>query len=247
MKLPDPYSARSGSPENRIVFAGSQLIGTRDTQEDAMGAFVDECFVLSDGVSGVPHGDVASRLTVDTTVWGYKHIRMRPYYWEDKQKLLARMFRSTNLSVWQKRKESGYEDGLAATLSVVIIGAHHLWAGSIGDSPIYMYRDGLIDTLAEPDTDDIGRLTQAIGIQRLGLAPHIKKEIFLPGDIIIMATDGVTDFVSEDELRVACEMAGTSSQSAANAVVHLLRQAEENGSDGNKTAYIIVKQKILRE
>jgi serine/threonine protein phosphatase PrpC len=222
-----------------VLFAGSQLQGRRKTQEDTLKNYDNECFVIADGVSGLPHGDVASALAADSAVWGYKLIRQRKFYWSDKQLLLKRIFRSSNISVWQKRKESGFLQGLASTLSVVIVNKHKIWAGTVGDSGILLYRDGLIDILTPSDCDENGNLTDALGFRRFGLVPHIAAEKFLPGDILCMATDGVLSHVSEDELRVIFEMTGSTDQSISTAVTQLLTTAYENGSGDNLTAYMI--------
>mgnify|MGYP001614428842 CR=1 FL=1 len=166
-------------------------------------------------------------------------MRQRPYYWADKRLLLKRIFRSSNLAVWQKRRESGFEEGLATTLSVVITGPNKIWVGSVGDSSILLYRDSLIDVLTPPDLDEKGKLTNALGFRRLGLVAHIAVEEFLAGDIIVMTTAGVTNYVGEDQIRVVCEMAGDTTESLTNAVVHLLRSAQENGCEDTMTACIV--------
>jgi serine/threonine protein phosphatase PrpC len=226
-------------PSEQILFAGSQLQGRRKTQEDSLKNYQAECFAIADGVSGIPNGDVASDLAVDSAIWGYTLIRQRKFYWSDKQLLLKRIFRSSNISVWQKRKEYGFHDGLASTLSVVIVGPHKIWAGTVGDSSVLLYREGLIDILTPADCDENGNLTDALGFRRFGLVPHIAVEKFLPGDILCMGTDGVFGHVSEDELRITFEMAGRTDQNISSAVTHLLETAYENGSGDNMTAYMI--------
>lgn len=239
MKFPDPIQLVARPSREKIVFAGSQLSGNQSSQDDYFINFNDECFVISDGVAMLPHGDVAAKLASETAIWGYKHVRHRPYYWADKKLLLKRIFRSSNLAVWQKRRESGFELGLATTLNVAIIGPNKIWVGGVGDSSVLLYREGLIDVLTSPDIDEKGRLTNALGLKRLGLVAHITVEEFVPGDIVVMATAGVTNYVSEDEIRVVCEMAGDTTESLTNAVVQLLRTAEEKGSRDNMTACIM--------
>ncbi len=241
MKFVDPLAFKTKEPRQSILFAGSQLQGGKESQEDFFINFNDECVVVTDGVEGVPHGDVAATLAAETAIWGYKHIRQRPFYWADKKLFLKRIFRSSNLAVWQKRREHGFEAGLATTLSVAMIGTHAIWVGSVGDSGILLYREGLIDILTPQDVDQMGRLTNAIGLKRLGLVPHIAVEKFLPGDILLLATGGVLNHISEDQLRATFEVSGTTTDSLTTAVVHLLKTAEENGSIDNMTACMIKK------
>lgn len=239
--FPDPMVLKSKAPHEIILSAGSRLGGIQQTQEDYFINFQDECFVLTDGFTGLPHADVAAKLVNDTAIWGYKLVRQRPFYWADKQQLLRRIFRSSNLTVWQKRRERGFEDGLATTLSVVIVSQNKMWAGSVGDSPIYLYRDGLIDEVTPADRDQQGALTNMLGMRRLGLVPHLAVERLLPGDIVVMMTAGVSDYVGEDELRATLEMAGDTKQSLETAVTHLISTAAEHGSEGKLTACILKK------
>ena len=239
MRLPDPLTLKVKALRETIVFAGSQLQGKREIQEDYFINYNDECFVIADGVGGLPNGQVAAKLASETALWGYKHIRQRPFYWRDKALLLRRIFRSTNLAVWQKRREDGFEAGLATTLVVAIVTPQKIWIGSVGDSSAYLYRDGLIDELTKADVDESGMLTKVIGIERLGLVPAVATERFLPGDTLLLATDGVTHYISEDQIRATFEVIGDTAESVTNGVVHLLRTAEEQGSDDNMTACII--------
>ena len=243
MKFPDPLTLKSLAVGDTIIFAGSQLTGVKHLQEDYYNSFNDECFVIADGVSEMSHSEVAAKLAGETAIWGYKHVRQRPFYWADKRLLLKRIFRSCNLTLWQKRKEYGFEAGLGAALGVVIASTNKVWAGSVGDGSIFIYRESLIDEMTPPDIDKKGKLTDMLGIKRLGLIPHLAVESFLPGDIIVMATSGVSCFVSEDELRVSLEMSGGTKESLNTAVVHLLRTAEENGSTGNMTVCVIKRKR----
>lgn len=239
MRFADPLRLKSHLPKETIIFAASQLQGSREIQEDYFINFNDECFVIADGVGGVPHGEVAARLACETALWGFKHIRQRPFYWADKKLLLKRMFRSSNLAVWQKRREEGFEAGLETTLLVAMFAAHKVWVGTVGDSSALLFREGLIDEMARHDVNENGNLTKVIGMQRLGIVPSISIEKFLPRDILLLATDGVMNYVSEDQLRATFEVVGDTIESVTNAVVHILRTAQEQGSDDNMTACVV--------
>lgn len=241
MKFFDPFSVPPPAPRERILFAAAQLQGERDAQEDFFLNYNDECFVIADGVGGQLHGDTAAQLAAETAIWGYKHIRLRPFYWLDKIKLIKRIFRSTNLTIWQKQRETGFEDGLATTLLVCIVTTQNFYIGSAGDSSAFLYRDGLIDLLTHEDRDSEGRLTKALGTQRLGLIVQTRVEKFLGGDIVLLATDGVVDYVNEEEIRSILERAGDTVQTIETAVETLVQTAQKNGSTDNMTACLIRK------
>jgi serine/threonine protein phosphatase PrpC len=217
---------------NSVIVAGSQLTGGSKLKQDYLGNYNDECIVIADGAGDAAHGDVAATLAGETAIWGYKHIRQRPFYWADKRLLLRRIFRSSNITVWQKRREKGFETGLGASLAMVIIGGYKFWVGTAGNTRVLLYREGLIDVLTPPDAC-------MLGVKRFGLIPHVVVEKLLPRDIILLVTEGVLNFLDEDQLRATFEVTGDTEESIMNAVTHILRTAEENGSHGSLTACMI--------
>lgn len=245
MKFVDPIVVQMRKVKDSVVIAGSRLVGNGKKQRDYFTIFRDECVVMADGHCDTVHGDEAAKLAGETALWGYKLIRQRPFYWADRRLLLRRIFRSTNMTIWQKRREKGFETGLTTTLAVVVIGGVKFWVGTAGDTRVLLYREGLIDILTPTDVDKNGELTRVLGVKRLGLVPHVTVEKMLPRDIILIATSGVIDFLDEEQLRVTFEVTGDTEESLTNAITHLLRTAEENGSYGSLAACII--KRIHRE
>jgi protein phosphatase len=239
MKNSNPIVFTGEDLQSTVVFAAGQLQGGREKQEDRVGYFRDECFCLADGVGGMPHGDTAAELAVETALWGYQHIRLRPTYWLDKRNFMRRIFRTTNIRVWQKRKEPGFGEGLATTLVVLMIGPKNVWVGTIGDSSAFLFREGLIAEPTRKDSDESGLLTSAIGIRRFGLVPHFAGEPFLARDIAVLCTDGVAAFIGEEELRTILADCGTTKQSVTDAVIRILDAARHNGSTDNMSAILV--------
>jgi len=239
MKFADPIVVQMRKVNDSVVITGSRLTRDGTKQRDYFSIFRDECVVIADGYSDTKHGDVAAKLAEETALWGYKLIRQRPFYWADRRLLLRRIFRSSNMTIWQKHREKGFETGLTTTLAVVIIGGQKFWVGTAGDTRVLLYRESLIDILTPTDVDQNGGLTRALGFKRLGLVPHVVVEKMLPRDTILVATSGVIDFLDEEQIRVTFEVTGDTQESLANAVTHLLSTAAENGSPGSLTACII--------
>jgi PPM family protein phosphatase len=239
MRYPDPLALKRRLQEETFIYASCQNKGTRKKQEDYIGNVNDECFVVADGVGGMPHGDTAAIVASEAAIWGYKHIRLRPFYWADKRLLLKRIFRSSNMTVWQKRREAGFETGLATTLAVAIIGLQKIWVGSVGDTSIFLYREGLIDFLTPIDADSLGNLTNALGLKRLGCIPHVAVEKFLPRDILLIATDGVTGYIKEEEMRATLEAIGDTAQSLQDGASQLIKIALDHGGTDNMTVSLI--------
>ena len=239
MKFADPLGLKYEQPREIILFAASQLQGKRESQEDYFVNFNDECFTIADGVGSMPHGEVASQLAAETAVWGYKHIRQRDFYWRDKKLLLKRIVRTTNMTIWQKQRETGFTDGMATTLLVLIVGDKNIWMGNVGDASAFFLHEGKMSRLTKEDVDAQGNLTKVLGKQRLGIVPQVAIERFYPNDVVLLATDGVARYVSEKEIQLILENSGRTTESVTDAVVATLRKAEANGSTDNMTAVIV--------
>lgn len=239
MRFPDTYTIRRQTPRDSVIFAAAQLLGAQDTQEDYFLNFNDECFVLSDGVSSMPNGEAAAKLACETALWGYKHIRQHPYYWLDKKLFMKRIFRSTNLAVWQKQREKGFEEGLATTLMVLMVGAKNYWIGHAGNSSAWLFRNREITKLTHDDTTANGVLTKAVGFKRLGLLPKFKSGVFEVDDVLLLTSDGAGEYLTAKDMIDCLSTVGSTNEEATRAVTGLLRLAESNGSKENSSAIII--------
>lgn len=244
MKIADPLAQKFREPASTLLFAVAQEQGTRPVQEDAFSFFSDECFALADGVGGMPHGADAASLAVETAVWAYKHIRQRKYYWEDKKLFMKRIFRTANMTVWQKHRESGFEEGLATTLLVAMFGPQSYWVGTAGDTAAFLLHDGVVSRLTHEDRDTFGSLTKALGIKRLGLIPAYATGKFSPDDMLLLATDGVADYVSREDMATLLAGAGCSEESLAVCCRQLLAHAAAAGSTDNRTAVILTRTSV---
>lgn len=226
---PDDFfvKPKPAKPRDVILFAGK-----------GFSHFTDECFIIADGFSGLPHAKEAENLTTETALWAYKVVRQRPFYWKEKLPFLKRIFRSTNLRLWQKRRDPGFDAGLASALMVLIVIQDYFWLGSAGNCNSFLYRDGLIDILTKRDVED-GMMTKAVGFARKQLIPTMHSEKLLEHDTILLATDSVTDFVNEDEMRSIFEEVGMTQESLKIAVDKLCEVAKAAGSRDTMSACIV--------
>lgn len=220
-------------PKDVILFAG-----------EGFTHFNDECFIIADGVESLPHAKEAQELTAETAVWAYKVIRQSPFYWKEKLSFLKRIFRSTNLRLWQKRRDPGYDGGLGSALMVLIVIEDYFWLGSAGNCNSFLFRDGLIDILTARDVDPEGMLMKAVGFSRKQLVPAMHSEKLLEHDVILLASDSVADYVGEDQMREIIESAGQTNESLGAAVKKLAEAARANGS-GGEISLCMVKRIVI--
>lgn len=239
MKAFDPFAPQAQKPEDAILFAGLS-VSPEGTKESYFSGFNNECVVLSESLRGYPHGDTAARFATETALWGYKLVRTKLCYWSKKELFIRRIFRSTNLALWQKKREAEFAAGIGVSLAVVIYDVKKFWVGSVGVISILLYRDGLIDEVTPLDEDESGHIaTRALGFQRLGLKPNISMQPAVCGDTLLIATPEIMNNISEDDVRVAFEVSGSDGDGLRSALIHIIEQAKSNGGNRNMTACMI--------
>ncbi|WP_294984726.1 protein phosphatase 2C domain-containing protein [Tabrizicola sp.] len=144
---------RSREPRYDVASGISQ--GARDYQEDAITAdfpvgaeagFV----VLADGMGGHAAGDVASKVVLTEV---YSELK---FHYADVEAFEARapeILRSVanlaNETLRQHAETHPETDGMGATLVVPALVENRLWWISIGDSPLFLYRNGRLSQLNE--------------------------------------------------------------------------------------------------
>ena len=144
---------RSREPRYDVASGISQ--GARDYQEDAITAdfpvgaeagFV----VLADGMGGHAAGDVASKVVLTEV---YSELK---FHYADVEAFEARapeILRSVanlaNDTLRQHTDPHPETDGMGATLVVPALVENRLWWISVGDSPLFLYRNGRLSQLNE--------------------------------------------------------------------------------------------------
>jgi serine/threonine protein phosphatase PrpC len=154
---------------------------------------------------------------------------------------LKRIFRSTNLAVWQKRREKGFEHGLVTTLLVLMVGPKNFWIGHAGNTSAWLYHKGTITKLTNEDIGAGGTVTKAVGIARLGLTPHITTGILEIGDTILLATAGVADVLTEKEMRMYLDMAADNVDDIQHACEGLVACAKKH-TQRESLAVVMIKR-----
>lgn len=220
-------------PKSVILFAGVNY-----------SYFNDECFIITDGVQSLSHARVAEELTAETALWAYKAIRQSPFYGKERLPFLKRIFRSTNLRLWQKRRDPGFSAGLACALMTLIVIDNYFWLGSAGNCNSFLFRDGLIDVLTRRDVDDELTITKAVGFSRKQLIPNMHSEKLLENDMILLATDSIVNYVSEDQMRAVFEKVGATNESLRVAVDTLADIAKKAGSRDTISS-VLVKRIVV--
>lgn len=239
MRIVDPYRVKASKPKTQIIISSSTRQGTAIRQEDVVDIFSDECIVLTDGLSTSLHGDIVSRVATDTAIWAYKHIRLHPSYWIDKKLFMKRIFRSSNMAVWQKLREKECEGGAQTTLTVTIIGPQNVWVGQAGDTGVFLYREGSLKQLTFFERSKNGLPIHVLGVKRLGLVHTFVSAEFLPHDVLMLLTDGAWEHVDNALLKSIAQNAGSTRESLEASSELLLDTVMKRGGKSNMSIAMV--------
>lgn len=205
--------------------------------------------VVADGMGGYEGGQEASRLAVDTIV----EIYAQPGD-DEPQALLLKAFASAHERIREQAAANPSLYGMGTTCTAAAIVAGHLLFVHVGDSRLYLIRDGEISQLTR-DHSYVGRLVESGLISRDEAEFHPQRHILTAalgtigelitdsppsplelkkGDALLLCTDGLWGQVRDPEL--LREVNDRSPEDACDALVTLARQ---RGGPDNITVQVL--------
>ena len=218
-------------------------------------------FVVCDGVGGRASGDLASKIAVDTLL-NYFRARKRKYhqsltatqeYLSVRAKMLGEAIQVTIHAVWEAAKPGAKEAGMACTLACALVDEHFFAIGHVGDTRIYLIRGGTIQQLTTDhsliteqvrlgfvssqtaNTSDLRNvILRALGTEET-VSPDLDDLMAASGDFLLLASDGLTSMVSEQDILHSI-IAATNLEEACS---DLIRLAKEAGGEDNITCLLI--------
>jgi len=165
--------------------------------------------VLCDGVGSAEAGAKASKRTVNYLINNFKN---RPKSWSI-EKSLRHFIKNINEILYREGIDEYERPEYVTTLSIAVIENNRLYGANVGDSPIWLERDGELIRLSIPHTsDEKGMehvLTQAIGLSE-SVEPYLFENNLRVGDRVIIASDGLEAVLSEDEILQKASLGATS-------------------------------------
>jgi serine/threonine protein phosphatase PrpC len=248
----------------RIVSGGVTDVGrVRSNNEDCYRILAPlNLFVLSDGMGGEAHGEIASALAVETVVKHCLEAENNPAApvfgetkagWSDKTKRLSSAVHLANKKIFLSAKENADQHGMGATLTAAWIDGSKLSIAHVGDSRAYLLRTGALQqltsdhslvaeqvrqgvlTLAEAEESEM----QSVLIRALGAQPDIEvdaeEQPLFARDVLLLCSDGLTRMVTEPEIAGTLQ-AETDAERAATKLVEL---ANDRGGGDNITVLVI--------
>ncbi len=174
--------------------------GKEVTSQDAYGVSVYDDIVVGivcDGVGSARAGKEAAQRTLNYLLNNFK---TRPASWSI-EKSLERFIHNINTILYEESLMAYERPEMLTTLSVVVIANDRLYGANVGDSPIYLKREGHLQKLSFEHTQSEGShiLTQAIGMEQR-VSPYMFENFIRPGDIILLCSDGLSTLLDEEEI-----------------------------------------------
>ncbi len=204
-------------------------------------------FLVADGMGGHRGGATASRLAGETVKAQYLGSEE-----EDIAAALRAALTRANARIFTEAQANPDLRGMGTTTSALVVRNNNAWFGHVGDSRIYLIRDGAIQQLTEDHSlvasmvrEGLLTSTEAENhprrnvLQRsMGVGEDVEIDVSGPlpvqeGDIFILCSDGLHGLVKERELlEIATSLP---LESTANEFV---RRALERGAPDNVTVIV---------
>lgn len=212
----------------------------RKTNEDTF-VVQPPLYAVCDGMGGANAGEVASGLAAETLA--VEVAKGTP---------LHVAAEAANTAVFQRAHDNLEQTGMGTTLTAFVLEGAVARFAHIGDSRAYLLRDGELRQVSDDhslvgEMVRDGRLTEAeaaihphrsILSRALGTEPQARIDEFtedlLPGDRLLLCSDGLSGPVSADDIRVA--LTRSDPQQAAE---RLILEARRQGGPDNITAVVV--------
>lgn len=197
-------------------------------------------YILADGMGGYHAGDVASRMLVEIMTG------MITKSSQGSVRALRSSIETANKIIYHKGKSEAEFEGMGSTVVAAIAEGNLLTVANVGDSRLYIIRDGLHQvtrdhSLVEQMVRD-GELVRGseeykakrhILTRAVGAEDSVDVDIFETeledGDYVLMCSDGLTNMVDDDRLLSVVTGTGGVRYKAGT----LVRMANENGGTDN--------------
>lgn len=216
-------------------------------------------FVVCDGMGGHAAGEVASQIAVDSIIEYFRD--QNPSASPEASladapmgaRMLAEAVKKANDAILRYASENVGTSGMGTTLVAARFSDNKFSIAHVGDSRIYLYRDGELLQLTEDHSlvmEQVRRgmltldeakqssaqniITRALGTDETTL-PDLGEFPAQPGDILLMTTDGVLRHVSDEEIRSILQQL-PSLDAASRTLIDL---ANEAGGHDNSTCILI--------
>lgn len=235
----------------RVQAATATDVGRRTNNEDAFLSLPDAgVFALADGMGGPPAGEVASAIFVESVVEAFGNAA--PSSIDAAAALLKEAYRLAHRRLAEHVKRYPDHDGMGCTADLLVVGREQYLLGHLGDSRVYLYREGELRQLTR-DHSLVQQLVDRGMISPLQARHHPMKNVLLrtlgaelepvydlsrggvsPGDLFLLCSDGLTEKLDEEAIAKILSPEIPLPQTVAT----LMEEAKSAGGSDNVTVVL---------
>lgn len=215
--------------------------------------------ILSDGMGGHKAGDVASQIAVDTIGDEWLELCGRTgagagITGSRRSDNLVAAVSTANEQIYTLSKNKPEFQGMGATVIAAHFDREGLCAVHLGDSRLYRHRRGALQLLTSDHThaqESVRQglisaeearggygwnlLLKALGVDAV-IEPDVISAKLAAGDVYLLASDGLTDAVGDDEIAERVDLGGSE---LPEAVEDLIDLANHNGGPDNISVVLV--------
>lgn len=220
------------------------------------GAYTAACVI--DGVGGYEGGEVAAAIARDTVL---EHLNRGG---GEALQLMREALVVANERIYSERASNPQRESMACVLTMALVDAsnNQFYYAHIGDTRLYLFRDDSLVKLTKDQSfvgylEDSGRLSEAEAMthpkrneinKALGFDPQMALHAdyietgsspFLPGDLLLLCSDGLTDLVNSADITAILRGDGSLQEKAAA----LVAAANRAGGKDNITVVLVENAK----
>jgi serine/threonine protein phosphatase PrpC len=248
----------------QIVSSGLSDVGRVRTNNEDSFRIVEalNLFILSDGMGGEAHGEVASAMAVDVINRycesdkedsGATVLDEAPSNISSRTRRLKSAVAQANFQIFQAAQKNPEQRGMGATITALWLKDTLLSIAHVGDSRAYLLRSGNLQQLTNDHSlvaEQVrrGLITpqqaeesemQSVLLRALGAHPEVEIDTdeveIIPRDVLLLCSDGLTRMVTEPEIAGALQAEMVPSAAAER----LIALANENGGIDNVTVIVV--------
>lgn len=204
--------------------------------------------LVADGMGGYSYGELASKMATD--------IISRNYFDASPNivSALRKSFEKANKAIYQRAARDSRFKGMGTTCTGVVLLENEIYLGHVGDSRAYLLKGDKVIQLSNDHTLvqhllDTGQITQEESLSHpqrnvvtraMGTSPRLQADFlkhklrFEIGDRLVICSDGLYEYVQEDELKQM--LANKKLNQASQSLIDL---AKQRGGHDNISVLIV--------
>ncbi len=231
-----------------IITHATDIGCVRTTNEDSYLCIEPHIYAVADGMGGHAAGEIASRIIIDTIKNRLEFVNPD----DCTEERLRSVVLEANQAILRASQENPTYNGMGSTISLFYVHYGYATWAQVGDSRIYLLRNGQIYQLTS-DHSLVNELLQKQKITEEEAANFPHKNILtravgiscnllvdtgfcdiLEHDKFLICSDGLTNMVTDELIRDICYE--NTNENKAN---KLVKKALENGGKDNITCIVV--------